>query len=35
MAMAPDGSLVVIELERNQEAREVCRRPFDCASWVE
>ena len=35
VAMAPDSSLVVIELGRNQDAHEVCPRPFDCASWVE
>ena len=33
--MAPDGSLVLIELKRGRTPREVVAQALDYASWVE
>src|SRR5438046_6125319 len=35
LAVAPDGSLVVIELKRNRTAREIMAQALDYASWAE
>lgn len=35
MAIAPDGSLVLIELKRDRTPREVVAQALDYASWVE
>jgi hypothetical protein len=35
LAIAPDGSLVLIELERDRTPREVVAQALDYASWVE
>src|SRR5438046_5339999 len=35
LAIAPDGSLVLIELKRNRTPREVVAQALDYASWVE
>lgn len=35
LAVAPDGSLVLIELKRNQTPREVVAQALDYAVWVE
>jgi hypothetical protein len=35
LAIAPDGSLVLIELKRNRTPREVVAQAIDYASWVE
>jgi hypothetical protein len=35
LAIAPDGSLVVIELKRDRTPREVVAQSLDYASWVE
>jgi Endonuclease NucS len=35
LAIAPDASLVLIELKRNRTAREVVAQAIDYASWVE
>src|SRR5579871_1259967 len=35
LAIAPDGSLVLIELKRNQTPREVVAQALDYASWVQ
>jgi hypothetical protein len=35
LAIAPDGSLVVIELKRNRTPREIVAQAIDYASWVE
>jgi Endonuclease NucS len=35
LAIAPDGSLVVIELKRDRTARETVAQALDYASWVE
>ena len=35
LAVAPDGSLVLIELKRNRTPREVVAQSLDYASWVE
>jgi hypothetical protein len=35
LAIAPDGSLVVIELKRNKTPRDVVAQAIDYASWVE
>ena len=35
LAMAPDGSLVLIELKRDRTPREVVAQAIDYASWVE
>jgi hypothetical protein len=35
LAVAPDGSLVLIELKRNRTPREVVAQALDYASWVE
>lgn len=35
LAIAPDGSLVVIELKRNKTSREVVAQAIDYASWVQ
>lgn len=35
LAIAPDGSLVLIELKRHRTAREVVAQALDYASWVE
>lgn len=35
LAIAPDGSLVLIELKRNQTPREVVAQALDYAGWVE
>src|SRR5207249_10445456 len=34
LAIAPDGSLVLIELKRNRTPREVVAQALDYASWV-
>src|SRR3989475_7507444 len=34
LAIAPDGSLVLIELKRNRTPREVVAQTLDYASWV-
>ncbi len=35
LAIAPDGSLVVIELKRNRTPREIVAQALDYAAWVE
>lgn len=35
LAVAPDGSLVLIELKRNQTPRQVVAQAIDYASWVQ
>ena len=35
LAIAPDGSLVLIELKRNRTPREVVAQALDYASWVQ
>src|SRR3954465_6869390 len=35
LAIAPDGSLVLIELKRDRTPREVVAQALDYASWVE
>src|SRR5262245_13270516 len=35
LALAPDGSLVLIELKRDRTPREVVAQALDYASWVE
>src|SRR5215510_637657 len=35
IAIAPDGSLVLIELKRDRTPREVISQAIDYASWVE
>src|SRR5690348_8954309 len=35
LAIAPDGSLILIELKRNRTPREVVAQALDYASWVE
>src|SRR5437867_7023215 len=35
LALAPDGSLVLIELKRDRTPREVVAQAIDYASWVE
>ena len=35
LAIAPDGSLVLIELKRNRTPREIVAQALDYASWVE
>jgi hypothetical protein len=35
LAIAPDGSLVLVELKRNRTPREVVAQALDYASWVE
>jgi hypothetical protein len=35
LAMAPDGSLVLIELKRDRTPREIVAQALDYASWVE
>src|SRR5437762_3268615 len=35
LAVAPDGSLVLIELKRNRTPREIVAQAIDYASWVE
>jgi hypothetical protein len=35
LAIAPDGSLVIIELKRNRTPREIVAQAIDYASWVE
>src|SRR5437588_1661151 len=35
LAIAPDGSLVLIELKRDHTPREVVAQAIDYASWVE
>src|SRR2546425_3062216 len=35
LAIAPDGSLVLIELKRDKTPREVVAQALDYASWVE
>ena len=35
LAIAPDGSLVLIEIKRNRTPREVVAQALDYASWVE
>src|ERR1700710_2460772 len=35
LAVAPDGSLVLIELKRNRTPREVVAQAIDYAVWVE
>src|SRR5216684_1904631 len=35
LAIAPDASLVLIELKRNRTPREVVAQALDYASWVE
>ena len=35
LAIAPDGSLILIELKRNRTPREVVAKALDYASWVE
>ncbi len=35
LAIAPDGSLVLIELKRNKTPREVVAQALDYASWIE
>ncbi len=35
LAIAPDGSLVLIELKRDQTPREIVAQALDYASWVE
>src|SRR6476620_10537305 len=35
LAVAPDGSLILIELKRNRTPREVVAQSLDYAGWVE
>ena len=35
LAIAPDGSLILVELKRNRTPREVVAQALDYASWVE
>ena len=35
LAIAPDGSLILIELKRNKTPREIVAQAIDYASWVE
>src|SRR6267154_2516277 len=35
LAIAPDGSLVLIEIKRHRTPREVVAQALDYASWVE
>jgi hypothetical protein len=35
LAIAPDGTLVLVELKRNRTPREVVAQALDYASWVE
>ena len=35
LAIAPDASLVLIELKRNRTPRDVVAQALDCAGWVE
>ena len=35
LAIAPDGSLVLIELKRDRTPREIIAQALDYASWVE
>jgi endonuclease NucS-like protein len=35
LALAPDGSLILIELKRNRTPREVVAQALDYASWVQ
>lgn len=35
LAIAPDGSLVLIELKRSRTPREIVAQSLDYASWVE
>src|SRR5262245_45300129 len=35
LAIAPDGSLVLVEIKRDRTAREVVAQALDYASWVE
>jgi uncharacterized protein YeaO (DUF488 family) len=35
LAIAPDGSLVLIELKRNKTPREIMAQALDYASWIE
>jgi hypothetical protein len=35
LAVAPDGSLVLVELKRNRTPREVVAQALDYASWIE
>lgn len=35
LAIAPDGSLVLIELKRNKTPREIVAQALDYAAWVE
>ena len=35
LAIAPDGSLVLIELKRDRTPRDVVAQALDYASWVE
>jgi RecB family endonuclease NucS len=35
LALAPDGSLVLIELKRDKIPRDVVAQSLDYASWVE
>ena len=35
LAIAPDGSLVLIELKRDRTPREIVAQALDYASWVE
>ncbi|MBK6743985.1 MAG: DUF91 domain-containing protein [Hydrogenophilales bacterium] len=35
LAIAPDGSLVLIELKRDRTPREIISQALDYASWVE
>src|SRR5258705_8438990 len=35
LAIAPDGSLILIELKRNRTPRDVVAQALDYASWVE
>jgi len=35
LALAPDGSLVLVELKRDRTPREVVAQALDYAAWVE
>ena len=35
LAIAPDGSLVLIELKRNRTPREIVAQALDYAAWIE
>jgi len=35
LAIAPDGSLVLVDLKRDRTLREVIAQAMDCGSWVE